>query len=131
MIEEGLTSRLTDDTSLQALIGGRVYGQMAPQEVPAPFVVFTKIADVTDGGYCAQDPMVQSLFQFDSYAKTYKQSLQIAAAVRDSLIDFRGPMGGTHVGSIRQEGEVQLLDPEPGLFRVSTSMFIWHSNLTE
>jgi len=131
MIEAGLTDRLTNDADLYALIAGRVYGLIAPQNIVTPFVVFTKITDVADGGYCAHDPMVESLFQFDSYAKTYQLSLQVAAAVRDALIDFRGPMGGAHVGSIRQQGEIQLLDPEPGLFRVSTTLFIWHSNLTE
>ncbi len=131
MIEQGLIDTLTGNSDLRALIDGRVYALMAPQKTGTPFVIFTKITDIIDGTLCAQDPMVQSLFQFDSFATTYLLSLEVAAAVRDALIDFRGPMGGTHVGSIRQQGEAQLLDPEPGLFRVSTTLFIWHSNLTE
>lgn len=131
MIEAGLTEHLTNDADLNALIAGRVYGLMAPQNTATPFVILTKITDIIDGTLCAQDPMVESVFQFDSYAPSYLLSLQVAAALRDALIDFRGPMGGTHVGSIRQQGEIQLLDPEPGLFRVSTTMLIWHSNLTE
>ncbi len=131
MIEEGLTTLLTTDSALNALIAGRVYALLAPQSTPQPFMVFFKISDVASGGYCAQDPMVLSAFQFDSYATSFKEALRIAAALRSALIDFRGPMGSTHVGSIRQEGELQLLDPEPGLFRVSTTLFIWHSNLTE
>jgi len=131
MIEQGLTTRLTADSGLSGLIAGRVYALIAPQKVAPPFVVFTKISEVATGGYCAQDPMVQSVFQFDCYATTYLLATQVAAALRAALIDFRGPMGDAHVGSIRQEGEAQLLDPEPGLFRVSTTMFIWHSNLTE
>lgn len=131
MIEQGITTRLTADAALFALVRGRIYALIAPQGVAAPFVVFTKVAEAISGTLCAQDPMVQSVFQIDSYAKTMLEALQIAAAVRDSMIDFRGAMGGTHVASIRQEGEVQLLDPEPGLFRVSTTLFIWHSNVTE
>lgn len=127
MIEEGLTTRLTDDAGLSALIAGRVYALLAPQKVPLPFVVFSKITDVLSGTYCAQDPMVQGYYQFDSYASSFRVALQVADALKASLIDFRGAMGGTHVASIRQEGEVQLLDPEPGLYRVSTTLIIWHS----
>jgi len=127
MIEEGLFDRLKADSALRALINERVYALLAPQRVDAPFVVFSKISDVVGGTYCAQDLMTEAVYQFDSYAKSYKEALQVAEALKDCLIDFRGAMGGTHVASIRQEGEVQLLDPEPGYFRVSTSLVIWHS----
>ena len=101
---------------------------MAPQGVPSPYLVFLKIVEMASGTLCAQDPMVRALFQFDSYAKTFKQSLTIAKAMRDSLIDFRGAMDGIHVASIRLDNEMHVLEPEPGLFRVSTSLFIWHGD---
>ncbi len=83
---------------------------------------------MASGTLCAQDPMVRDLFQFDSYSKTFKQAALVAKAMRDSLIDFQGAMDGIHVASIRLDTEVQTLEAEPGLFRVSTSLFIWHGD---
>ena len=128
MIEDALYGRLSQDMTLTGLIAGRVYPVMAPQGVPSPYLVFLKIVEMASGTLCAQDPMVRDLFQFDSYAKTFKQSLTIAKAMRDSLIDFRGAMDGIHVASIRLDNEMHVLEPEPGLFRVSTSLFIWHGD---
>lgn len=128
MIEDALFSRLSQDAPLTALINGRVYPLQAPQGVVSPYLVFLKVVEMASGTYCAQDPMVRDLFQFDSYAKGFKQVLGIAKAVRDSLIDFRGAMDDIHVASIRLDNETQLVESEPGLFRVSTSLFIWHGD---
>ncbi len=128
MIEDALYSRLSQDATLAGLIAGRVYPLMAPQGVVSPYLVFLKVVEMASGTLCAQDPMVRDLFQFDSYAKTFKQVLLIAKALRDSLIDFQGAMDGIHVASIRLDNEMHVLESEPGLFRVSTSLFIWHGD---
>jgi hypothetical protein len=126
MIEEGLTTQLTADATLETLIAGRVYAVMAPQGVRSPYLVFSKIVEQIGGTLCAQDDIGRDLFQFDSYAKSFFEALTVAKALRASLIDFRGAMGDTHVASIRLDNELHLLDPEPGLYRVSTTLFIWH-----
>jgi hypothetical protein len=128
VIEEALNSLLSNDAPLTTLIGSRVYLMMAPQNVPAPYLVFLKVVELASGTLCAQDPMVRSLFQFDSYAKVGIQALRVAKVMRDSLIDFRGTVDGTYIASIRKDNEMDVLEPEPGLFRVSTSLFIWHGD---
>jgi hypothetical protein len=128
VIEDALYSRLAQDSALSALIADRVYPVMAPQGVAAPYLVYLKVVEMASGTLCAQDPMVRDLFQFDSYAKTFKQALLIAKAMRASLIDFRGAMNDTYIASIRLDNEMHVLEPEPGLFRVSTSLFIWHGD---
>lgn len=128
MIEDALYGRLSQDVTLKALIADRVYPVMAPQGVVSPYIVFLKIVEMATGTYCAQDPMVRDLFQFDSYAKTFKLSTLVAKAMRNSLIDFRGTVDGTYIASIWLDTEMQVLESEPGLFRVSTSLFIWHGD---
>lgn len=112
-----------------ALIGNRAYPGIAPQGVVSPYVVFLKVVEMATGTLCAQDPMVRDLFQFDSYTKTYKQTKLVAKALRKALIDFNGTMDDTYIASIRLDTEMDVLEPEPGLFRVSTSLFIWHGDL--
>jgi hypothetical protein len=128
MIEDAIYSRLSQDATLIGLISGRVYPVIAPQGVASPYLVYLKVVEIATGTLCAQDPMVRDLFQFDSYAKTFKQSTLIAKAMRDSLIDFRGTVDDTYIASIRLDTEMHVLEPEPGLFRVSTSLFIWHGD---
>lgn len=128
MIEDALYSRLSQDVPMRALVNDRVYPVMAPQGVASPYLVFLKVVEMVGGTYCAQDRIGRSLFQFDSYAKTFKQARAVAKAMRDSLIDFQGTVDGTHIASIWLDTEMQVLDPEPGLFRVSTSLFIWHGD---
>ena len=128
MNEDSLFSRLSQDAALTAMVSSRVYPVMAPQGVPSPYVVFNKVVEMQTGTYCASDPMVRDLFDFNSYAKSFKQARAVAKALRDSLVDFRGAMDGIHVAGIWLDTEMQSLDVEPGLFRVSTSLFIWHGD---
>ncbi len=126
MIEEGLTSHITDDAGLSAMIAGRVFAVLAPQGVRTPYVVFNKLSDVQRGTYCASDGITMAVFQFDSYAKTYKEVKLLAKALKTALVDFHGLMGDTRVKTISLENETDLNDPDPGLLRVLTTLIIWH-----
>jgi hypothetical protein len=126
MIEEGLTTRLTEDAGMEALIQGRVYCVMAPQGGAAPYVVFSKLSGIERTSYCASDGVEMTLYQFDSYDKTLKGVKLVAKALRQALVDFHGLMGDTHVKSIKLENETDLIDPDPGLYRVLTTLVIWH-----
>lgn len=129
MIEDALTSLLMADSTLRSIVSDRVYALRAPQKVVTPYIVFTKVIEMATGTLCAQDPMVRDLFQFDSYATTYNASLLMAKALRKALIDFRGTVGDTYIASVRLDMEMQVLEPDPGLYRVSTSLFIWLGEL--
>lgn len=126
MIEESLTTMLTADTGMAAMISGRVYGGMAPQGVRAPYVVFN-LAGAREGStYCASDGIKLSIFMFDSYAKTFKEVKLTAKALRSALIDFHGLVGDTHIKTIKLESEVDINDTDLGILRVLTTLSIWH-----
>jgi hypothetical protein len=126
MIEEGIRSRLVADSALSALINGRAYAVLAPTGVGTPYIAYAKISDVRRSSYCASDSITMSVFQFNSYAKTYKEAKLVAQALRNCLVDFRGLMGDTRVSTIKMENETDLLDVDPGLLRVLTTLIIWH-----
>lgn len=106
---------------------GGIYALLAPENVKTPFLVFSKVATDRSGGLCFQDAMQRDVIQLDSYDKAYLGATALAKVVRDTLIDFQGAMGSTHIGSIRFDGEIQNLLDEPGLYRVLTTLFVWHN----
>lgn len=125
MFKEDLFAHLNADNGIKAIATG-VFSQIAPESQPSPYIVFSKVTTQRGTTYCASDNMQRALYQFGSYAKTALQASQLAKALRGSLLDFKGPMGSTHVGSILLDNEIEVFDSEPGLFGVLTTLFIWH-----
>jgi Protein of unknown function (DUF3168) len=128
VIEEALSSILSNAGGVTTLAAGRIYGLRAPQTVPTPYLVYAKVVEQDDNAtYCGPDRVVRGNFQFDSYGKTYLTALQLARAVRAALIPFKGDVAGTHISAVVFDMELQVLDPEPGLYRVLTTLFIFYA----
>jgi hypothetical protein len=125
-IESDIFTFLKADTSLFTGAAGGIYGLMAPESVKVPFLVFNKVTTQWGSTLCGPDGIQRDVFQFDSYDKGYAGSLALAALLRGTLVGFKGVMGSTHVNDILFDNEIQMLDPEPGLYRVLTTLFIWH-----
>jgi Protein of unknown function (DUF3168) len=127
MIEESFQTYLISDSGINAIVGDRVYGLIAPQKVLPPFLVYLKVGDYPiAAGYCGPDAARHCVFQFDSYAKSYLGALRLAEAVRTALVGFTGTIGDTRIAFVSMETEFHAPDPEPGLFRVSNTFEIWY-----
>lgn len=130
MIESGLAATLAAHGGLAALIDDRVYPLVIPQGAPSvvrqPCVVYQLVSRVRQGTYCGQDGTVQAQYQLDAYARSYLEAKQVAEQVQGALIDFRGQMGEHFVHHISLVSEIDLHDPEPGLYRVNMTFSIWH-----
>ena len=125
MIEESLFALLSSDTAVSGLVEDRVYGLIAPQVAPLPRIVYARIASLRTQTLCATDRKVRVLMQVDSYDRTYRGSKVLAGAVRQTLTDYTGDMFGTRVATVTLDSEIDLADPDPGLYRVSQSYFLW------
>lgn len=125
ILEESLFSFLSSDTAVGAFIAERIYGLIQPQKGVQPCIVYSRIATDRTQTLCTTDSKVRAALLLDCYDKTYLGSKRLAQAVRQTLIDFSGDMAGTRVSSISLEAEVDLDDPEPGLYCVSQRYLIW------
>lgn len=128
MLEEGLYSRLTSQV---IGIGSRVYPLMIPQHVyddatKNPCLVYQRSGAARVVKFCNTDELVHSSFQIDAYARSFAAARVLADGVRDALLDFTGTMGTTQVSKCLLDSELDLIDPEPGLYRVSQSWSIWY-----
>lgn len=125
MIEESLYSFLSSDSAVSGLVEDRIYGQIAPQKSLLPRIVYSRVATQRSQSLCGTDSKVRAIMQIDSYDKTYKGSKTLADVLRHTLSDFTGDMNGTRVSTVSLDSDVDLDDPEPGLYRVSQTYFIW------
>lgn len=130
MIFDGLATHLMQAAPLAALIGDRVWPQIIPQsdrgEQRIPCVVYTLVDRQRAVSYCGTDPIAEALYQIDAYGRSYGQSVDVAQAVQDALIDFRDTVDGYFVHHVRITAELDLMDPDPGLYRRSMTFAIWH-----
>jgi len=125
ILEESLFSFLSSDTAVAAIIGDRIYGVVAPQNAPLPRIVYTRMHTARTQTLCKTDSKVRATLLIECYDKNYKGSKLLADVVRQTLTDFSGDMAGTRVSTIALDAEVDLDDPEPGLYSVSQTYLIW------
>lgn len=132
---DAVYEHLLQNTATAAYLAGtpnRVFPLVIPQTQPrgapkVPCVVFTTIAVERQQKYCGTDGLVRARVTLDYYAKTYGEATQLAAAGRHALLDYNGMLGGVvFVRHASLDTELDVLDPEPGLYRVSQSWSIWH-----
>jgi hypothetical protein len=77
--------------------------------------------------YCGTDNLVQTRIALDNYSSDYDEAVELAWSVRQVLIDFRGLLGGVvSVRAASLENEFELVEFDPGLYRVSQAWVFWH-----
>ncbi|HMU15814.1 MAG TPA: DUF3168 domain-containing protein [Thauera aminoaromatica] len=132
MIQSALYLHLTTDPVVGALAGLRVYPLSIPQHVyneatRLPCLVYQRVGGDQPIDTCGAPELAESLVRIDAYARSYEDADALAEAVRAALINHTGPMGSVHVSRVNLEGNaLDLLDVEPGLYRVSRTFSIWH-----
>lgn len=136
MISKALFSHLSNDPVVGPLVANgnayRIFPHHIPQQAGGglprvPCIVYGIAGQVRTKTYCGTSRLIQSSISIDNYATTMAGAEDLSAAVRDSLIDFRGLMGNQlRVRDVSLEGSLSLDDMEPGLFRVSQTFEFWH-----
>lgn len=125
LLEESLYSFLTNSVDVSAIIGDRMYGMVRPEKDPTPSIVYSRATTLRTQTLCKTDSKVRATMTVDSIAKTYLGVKRLARAVGKALSDFTGDMYGTRVSTVILESEIDLDDPDPGLYRVSQTYLIW------
>ncbi len=111
------------------IAGGNVYPSILPEAPAYPAVTYQQVGVTRQKNYCGTHPHVRTSFQLDAWGLTPTEAENCATQVRLALIDQRGQWGGSPgvwVDDVRIENEFDLHDLEPGLYRVSMDVTIWH-----
>jgi hypothetical protein len=138
MIGEAIHALLSGDAGVSAIAGSRIYPLMIPQHVygdatKQPCIVYQRVGVARQPLFCGTDRTVNAAVQIDTYARSYERTLTLATAVRDALMDYSGavsiatsPVSSIAIKKILLDSEFDLLDIEPGLYRVSMTYSVWH-----
>ena len=113
-LEAWLFSFLCGSPELAALIGTRIYENIAPQNATYPAVVYTII---TGGGdYTMSDATNQrtNLVQVSAWATSGTSRRAVADAVESRLSGLRGEHNGKAIQSVFLENETDVFELSPG-----------------
>ncbi len=122
---------LKAQAGVTALVADRIYPLLIPHHVykdvtQNPVIVFSRIGVERAANYCETERIVIGTYQFDCYARRYEEVLAVAEALRFALRDYVGLVGDARVRLTRQDTESELLDPEPGLYRITSDWSVWY-----
>lgn len=137
MIQESLYNYLVTDSGVSA-ITTRCYPLVIPQQsyeeaTRHPCLVYRIDGQERQVLFANTNEMVRATVTIDSYARTYAGAHALAAAVRGALVDYSGqmatvtsPVTYTTVKRIFLDQQSDLVDIEPGLYRVMQQYTVWY-----
>ena len=124
MIEAAIVEVLSNSGPWAAFAGARIYPLLIPEHAEGqapkfPCAVYQRSGTQRAFRSCDPDALVRAQIQIDVYALSYGEAKLGADLARAALLDFTGEASGMHIDGVSLESELDALDPEPGLYRVS------------
>lgn len=89
MTEAEVYSLLKNDAGVNALVSGRVYPLVAPQNVAKPYVTYQVVSGLKFQCMGGQIYQGDFRFQIDVWSTTYSNVKAISEAVKNCLIGFK------------------------------------------
>lgn len=120
-IAASFNAYLTADSSIEALVGERIYPIIIPQaELGRPALTYSQ----ESGSYLEQldgnNDLRFAEFEINCWSTSYLQARTIAATVDSVFTGYRGTFGSHTVESIRKSSDYDVgLEDDTGLYRVT------------
>lgn len=104
--ERAVAAMLTASAGVTAIVGTRIYGNVAPEGTAAPLIIYRKLAagrvlSLSVGALAEVDARVELLL----VARTYAELKDLGEQVRLALAYQRGAFGGTDIMSTLVDDE--------------------------
>lgn len=112
--QSDIKSAFAAASTITALVGTRVYADVAPGEAAAPFIVYQTIATSGTTTHDGERNLEFPLIQFSCWAATKAEVIAIASAV-NTLLDGNTISGSSGI-TFRFSGQNSSYDPESRLF---------------
>ena len=104
-VEQMLVKQLQASPAVTALLGTRIYPQVAPQNTTADYVTYELLSGHPFQDHGGSGGLHRARMSFLSHSATYAGAKAVVAAIRAALDGFSGTMQGVAVGSCLQEME--------------------------
>lgn len=130
LIDQGVQSLL------DAVLSGKVYANLAPQNARAPFVTFHRISGQKIRHINGPSGLAQTVFQVDVYADANLESRQISDSIRLALDGYKGTVtigaDSVRIGGVSMQAERDFIESsvDPKLYRSSVDyLFIYEEDV--
>lgn len=84
-VEQQVESVLKNDAGVTAVVAGRIYPVLMPQNIALPAITYQRIATTPENGLAGHLGIDQVRMQVDSWSTKYSEVKDAAAAVRAAL----------------------------------------------
>lgn len=124
-IETLIFTRLSTFGGLTALIGTRVYPNIAPQNAARPFVTYRRVTSDRPAAMGSDSGVVRARFQFDTFAEDdetevgFDDAAAIRAQIRAALKRWRDPVGPPVVQDTFLVSEIDLYEDDTRLHHLA------------
>lgn len=108
------------------LVDDRIYPQLLPQNPTYPCIVYRRESSQFNTIFNRQTEFVGADFEIDCFSETYFEAILTGRAARDALKNHSGLMGAVTVKRTFVENEVDIYETNPGVYRRSFNLTIWH-----
>ena len=109
---------LTNDSPISAIVGTRVFPEIADQEQTKPYVVYNIRSNDPSDVQAAPSALDTASVEVNCYAPTYAGAIELSDAVRTCLDRRSGTYSGVNVQSIQYITEVMDFEEPQRLYRV-------------
>jgi len=106
--------------ALSGVAGGRVFPNVAPNNVSKPYVVYARVSSAPENTLADGAPIDNTRLQVDCFETTYAAAIALAEAVKAAIKSS----AIAHVLLLEQDQ----FEPEAMLHRVILDFSIWHSS---
>ncbi|NBO83691.1 MAG: DUF3168 domain-containing protein [Betaproteobacteria bacterium] len=105
-------------TALSTVAGGRVFPNVAPNNVTRPYVVYARVASTPENTLADGAPVENTRFQIDCFDATYAAAVALAEAVKTAM----KASSLTNLLLLEQDQ----FEPDALLHRVILDFSVWH-----
>lgn len=126
-IEEALVARLA---AAATAASSRIFPLALQEGSALPALSYFRVSTVRDYTHGGASGLVRARIQVDCWAATYAAVKSLAAQVVASLSGFSGTMGGAGgvlTGRVLAQVEVDLPEPEAGIYHIALDWDIGYS----
>lgn len=128
ILEEGIYTYLSAQSSIVAICGSRIYPALLPQDPELPAAVFYNIGTYPVAVQSGKPTLARTRLQVDCYAVTIRQAKELANVIRDALESYVGLMGVHQVQAVFVlEHGIDDYDDVPNDFRITSEFELWHN----
>lgn len=99
-LESDLHNFIETDSEISALIGGRVYPQVAPTGAATPYVVIDVVAGNPEYHAGGEAGVSTTEWDIDIFADTYAETISVKEKLRDQLSGKKGAVGSSNLRSV-------------------------------